>query len=136
MPNYKKTSEYLDWREIIDARIITRAQASELETMLHQYMSAKAMESEAKEVLGDSKHPALAKLLEAKLLDLGLPKMTYLGNRFRVQSGESQTIKKELLVANGVSLEVIEASIQKTPWSTIIMDAENSGFPESAKVRK
>jgi hypothetical protein len=122
MPNGKNKSEYLDWREITGSGIIDAEQSCELEAMLHKYMAAKEQEKEAREVLGDNKHHKLAKELETKLLELGLPKMSYLGNRFTVRAGQSTSIKKELLIANGVSLEVIEASTTKTPWTTLIME--------------
>jgi hypothetical protein len=122
MPNGKNKSEYLDWREITGSGIIDAEQSWELEAMLHKYMAAKEQEKEAREVLGDNKHHKLAKELETKLLELGLPKMSYLGNRFTVRAGQSTSIKKELLIANGVSLEVIEASTTKTPWTTLIME--------------
>ena len=130
-----KSSDYLDWREITQSGIITQEQADELEPMLHKFIAAKEQETEAKYVLGDGKNPKLTKELETKLLDLGLPKMNYLGNRFTVRAGQSQSIKKELLIANGVSLEVIEASTEKTPWTTVVMDPENGRTPESAKVK-
>lgn len=111
----KKPKEYMPFE---DAQILWEldfpSKPELLESLLKERLQVKADKDRATE-----REKELNVSLLAFFKNNSLPGVTYEGVTYSRKAGASVTVNKEALMKAGVSAEVIDQCVSKTPWETV-----------------